>query len=55
MTAHDDFPDQIATWVQGHWSIENRLHWVRDVPFDEGRSQIRVATALASWPRCARQ
>ena len=27
--------------VRGHWSIENRLHWVRDVTFDEDRSQIR--------------
>ncbi len=27
---------------RGHWSIENRLHWVRDVTFDEDRSQIRV-------------
>lgn len=28
--------------VRGHWSIENGLHWVRDVTFDEDRSQIRV-------------
>jgi hypothetical protein len=27
---------------RGHWSIENRLHWVRDVTFDEDRSQIRI-------------
>jgi predicted transposase YbfD/YdcC len=27
---------------RGHWSIENRLHWVRDVTFDEDRSQIRT-------------
>lgn len=26
---------------RGHWSIENRLHWVRDVTFDEDRSQVR--------------
>jgi hypothetical protein len=25
----------------GHWSIENRLHYVRDVSFDEDRSQVR--------------
>lgn len=24
-----------------HWGIENKLHWVRDVTFDEDRSQIR--------------
>jgi predicted transposase YbfD/YdcC len=26
---------------RGHWSIENRSHWVRDVTFDEDRSQVR--------------
>jgi len=26
-----------------HWHIENRLHWVRDVTFDEDRSQVRTA------------
>jgi hypothetical protein len=28
-------------YVRGHWTIENRLHWVRDVTFDEDRSQVR--------------
>lgn len=28
-----------------HWHIENRLHWVRDVTFDEDRSQVRVGSA----------
>ena len=27
--------------MRGHWQIENRLHWVRDVTFDEDRSQAR--------------
>lgn len=27
---------------RGHWEIENRLHWVRDVTFDEDRSQVRT-------------
>ena len=26
---------------RGQWEIENRLHWVRDVTFDEDRSQVR--------------
>src|SRR5215211_4221946 len=30
---------------RGHWGIENRLHWVRDVTFDEDRSQIRTGSA----------
>ena len=36
-------PKQVAAWVQGHWGIENRLHWVRDVVFDEDRHQLRTA------------
>jgi hypothetical protein len=30
--------------VRGHWSIENGLHWVRDVTFDEDRSQVRTGS-----------
>ena len=32
---------RILALVRGHWSIENRSHWVRDVTFDEDRSQVR--------------
>jgi predicted transposase YbfD/YdcC len=38
-------PATLATWVQGHWGIENRAHWVRDVVFDEDRSQVRTGHA----------
>ncbi len=30
---------------RGHWRIENRVHWVRDVTFDEDRSQVRTGAA----------
>jgi predicted transposase YbfD/YdcC len=33
---------QLAEWIRSEWHIENRLHWVRDVTFDEDRSQIRT-------------
>jgi hypothetical protein len=26
--------------VRGHWGIEDRLHWVRDVTYDEDRSPV---------------
>ncbi len=38
-------PATLAGWVQGHWAVENRLHWVRDVTYDEDRSQTRTGTA----------
>lgn len=31
--------------LRSHWGIENRMHWVRDVTFDEDRSQVRVWAA----------
>jgi len=30
--------------VRHHWHIENRSHWVRDVTFDEDRSQVRIGS-----------
>ncbi len=38
-------PAAIAAWLRGHWGIENCLHWIRDVTFDEDRSTVRTATA----------
>jgi predicted transposase YbfD/YdcC len=35
-------PAQLAGWIRGHWCVENRLHWVRDVTFDEDRCQVRT-------------
>lgn len=35
---------QLAAIIRGHWGIEDRLHWVRDMDFDEDRSQIRTAS-----------
>ncbi len=31
--------------IRGHWGIENRTHYVRDVTFDEDRSQLRSGAA----------
>ena len=37
-------PRQLLELNRGHWSIENKSHYVRDVTFDEDRSQIRTKT-----------
>jgi predicted transposase YbfD/YdcC len=33
---------QLLKLWREHWYIENKLHWVRDVTFDEDRSQVRA-------------
>ena len=35
----------LLQYLRGHWSIENRLHYVRDVTFDEDRAQTRCGAA----------
>ena len=32
----------LAAWVRSHWEIENRLHWVRDVTYQEDKSLVRT-------------
>jgi len=36
---------QLLRHVRGHWGIENRLHYVRDVTFGEDASQVRTGSA----------
>jgi len=38
-------PATLAAWVRGHWEIENRLHWVRDVTYQEDKSLVRTGNA----------
>jgi predicted transposase YbfD/YdcC len=44
LTASQARPAQLAAIIRGHWAIEDRLHWVRDMDFDEDRSQTRTAS-----------
>ena len=37
-----------AKRIRGHWGIENRLHWVKDVIFDEDHSTICMGNAPAN-------
>jgi predicted transposase YbfD/YdcC len=35
-------PAVLAAWARGHWHIENKLHWVRDVTYQEDKSLVRA-------------
>lgn len=34
-------PERLLELGRGHWAMENKSHWVRDVTFAEDRSQVR--------------
>jgi hypothetical protein len=42
LTAIEAQPAELARLMRVHWLNENRLHWVRDVTYDEDRSQVRT-------------
>ena len=42
---HQASPGRLADLIRGHWSIENGLHYVRDVTFAEDASRVRTGTA----------
>jgi len=44
-SARDASPAALAAWIRGHWEIENKLHWVRDVTYQEDKSLVRTGNA----------
>jgi predicted transposase YbfD/YdcC len=38
-------PSTLLNWWRGHWGIENRSHYVRDVSMGEDASRIRSGAA----------
>jgi predicted transposase YbfD/YdcC len=41
----DAGPAALAAWARGHRDIENKLHWVRDVTYQEDKSLVRTGNA----------
>jgi predicted transposase YbfD/YdcC len=46
-----DDSDRIAKCIRARWSIENSLHYVLDISFDEDRSRIRSKNAPENFSR----
>jgi hypothetical protein len=44
-------PRQFLALVRSHWSIENRVHWPRDVSFHEDRLHGRQIGVALAWLR----
>ena len=40
---------QFAQGIRGHWGIENRLHWIKDVVFHEDNCLLKFAHAPQNW------
>lgn len=38
-------PKRLLALVRGHWHIENKSHWVRDVTYGEDHAQVRTGSA----------
>jgi predicted transposase YbfD/YdcC len=38
-----------AQMIQGHWRIENQLHWLKDVPLHEDAAPYQSKNAAANW------
>jgi len=41
-------PTKLAHAVRAHWAIENNLHWVLDIVFDEDGNRIRKGHSVAN-------
>jgi predicted transposase YbfD/YdcC len=45
LSPHQANAERLLQLVRGHWEIENRLHWVRDVTLGEDACRVRSGGA----------
>ena len=51
---HGEDATRLAEAVRGHWGVENPLHWVLDVNFNEDQSRVRKGHAAENLSRLRR-
>ena len=49
LSSSADRPETLATVIRSHWQIENSLHWVLDVTFNEDHCRIRDRNAAQNF------
>ncbi|MEV2279494.1 ISAs1 family transposase [Nocardiopsis sp. NPDC049922] len=45
LDAHQVSPPELAAHARGHWTVENRVHYVRDVTWGEDARRTRIGAA----------
>jgi hypothetical protein len=50
-TSASSRPADLLALVRGHWTIENCVHWPRDMSFHEDRLHGRAIGGMQSWLR----
>lgn len=45
LDAHEVSPAELAAYARGHWTVENRVHHVRDMTFKEDARRTRAGAA----------
>jgi len=49
LTSSFKLAPHLAAHVRGHWSIENALHWVMDMNFDDDQCRLRTKNAAENF------
>lgn len=47
-------PKKLLSYIRGHWSIENRLHWSLDISFADDERRTRTGNGAENASRLAR-